>query len=58
MNILPEVIVGMLPKIGEHLDGVLIVSGILAERRDEIAGRMRVVQERTKGEWWAAILSK
>jgi len=58
INIVLEGIVSMLPSVTEHLDGVLIVSGILAERRDEIAGRMRVVQERTKGEWWAAILSK
>ncbi len=58
MNIALEVIVSMLPRVTEHLDGVIIVSGILAERRDEIARRMRVVQERTKGEWWAAILSK
>ena len=58
INIVLEGIVSMLPSVTEHLDGVLIVSGILAERRDEIARRMRVIQERTKGEWWAAILSK
>lgn len=57
MNILPEVIVPMLPEVKKHLAGVLIVSGILRERRDDVARHMRVVSERAKGEWWAAILS-
>src|SRR5207248_279838 len=56
MNILPAVIVPMLPKVRNHLAGVLIVSGVLAEQREEIVSHMRVVEERTKGEWWAATL--
>ena len=57
MNILPAVIVPMLPKVRNHLAGVLIVSGILAEQRDQIVSQMCVVEERTKGEWWAATLA-
>ena len=57
MNILPEIIVPLLPQVKEHLGGLLIVSGILRQYRDDVAPLMRVVAERTKGEWWAAILS-
>jgi len=53
MNILPEVIAPMLTR----LRGTIIVSGILIAQRDQIAARAHVVKERTKGEWWAAILS-
>jgi ribosomal protein L11 methyltransferase len=56
MNILPDVIIALLPQVKKHLRGPLIVSGIIRERRDEVASLMRVVEERTKGEWWAAIL--
>ena len=58
MNILPEFIVPLLPRVRRHLNGVLIVSGILRQRRDDVARHIRVVKERTKGEWWAAILSE
>lgn len=61
MNILPEVIIPLLPQVIAHLDGDLIVSGILTVRRDDVlhaARDLRLVQERTKGEWWAAILGK
>ena len=57
MNILPEVIVALLPEVKRHLRGPLVVSGIIQERRDDIARLMHVVEERTKGEWWAAIVS-
>ena len=57
MNILPDVIIALLPEVLPHVAGRLIVSGVLRERRDEIARLMHVVEERTKGEWWAAILS-
>lgn len=53
MNILPDVIIPLLPK----MKGTIVVSGILVTQRDEIARRANVVKERTKGEWWAAILS-
>lgn len=58
MNILPDVIVSLLPAVRKLMRGPLIVSGILRERRDDIANLMRVVDERTKGEWWAAILAE
>ena len=58
MNILPDVIAAMLP----HLTtAVLIVSGILTSSRDEFlatADGFRVMSERTKGEWWAAALTR
>lgn len=56
MNILPDVIVALLPEVRRHLKGPLVVSGILRERRDDVASLMHVVDERTKGEWWAAVL--
>ena len=56
MNILPEIIVPLLPEVRKHMSGPLIVSGILRQFRDDIAPLMRVAEERWKGEWWAAIL--
>jgi ribosomal protein L11 methyltransferase len=57
MNILPEVIVPMLPRVFEHAGGPLIVSGILTSLRHDVARHARVVRERTKGEWWAASIA-
>ena len=57
MNILPEVIVPMLPRVRNYARGPLIVSGILQTQRDDIAREVHVIKERTKGEWWAAIVS-
>lgn len=59
MNILPEVIVGALPSVLHHLDGVLIVSGILDVQREYVADAclrrgLRLGDEARKGEWWAA----
>ena len=54
MNIVPEVIIPILPRVRA---AELIVSGVLAERRDEVVAAMRgwrVEDERTKGEWWAS----
>jgi ribosomal protein L11 methyltransferase len=54
MNIVPEVIIPILPQVRAE---VLIVSGVLTERRDEVVAAMRgwrIAGERTKGEWWAA----
>ncbi len=56
MNILPEVILPMLPQVRTHVGGSLILSGILTSQRDEILrtrGDLRLVSEREKGEWWA-----
>jgi ribosomal protein L11 methyltransferase len=54
MNILPEVIIPILPRVPAK---ELILSGILTERRDDVVAAMRgmrIVEERTKGEWWAS----
>ncbi len=58
MNILPDVILPMLPAVRRFMRGSLIVSGILTTRRDDVLGAsdLRVLRERTRGEWWAAIL--
>lgn len=56
MNILPEVIIAMLPHVVSHMRGALILSGILSTRRDDVvaaAHELRLVKERVKGEWWA-----
>ncbi|HEY8131095.1 MAG TPA: 50S ribosomal protein L11 methyltransferase [Thermoanaerobaculia bacterium] len=62
MNILPEVIVRLLPEIRRHLDGALILSGILIVQREYVVDacerhRLRFVSERQKGEWWAGTCS-
>lgn len=60
MNIIPEVILSLLPEVITRLagDGRLILSGILAVKRDEVvdaadAQGLALVSERAKGEWWA-----
>lgn len=55
MNILPEVIIPLLPRVRRHLRGSLILSGILTTSRDEIVRAVvgRLESEREKGEWWA-----
>ena len=55
MNILPEVIIPMLPRVRSHVRGSLILSGILTTMRDAVveACELRLVSEREKGEWWA-----
>jgi ribosomal protein L11 methyltransferase len=65
MNIIPEVIIPLLGDIVARVaeDGRLILSGILVVKRDEVVEAARAhglmpVSERTKGEWWAGILSR
>ena len=60
MNILPEVIVALLPSVSPRLaaGARLIVSGVVAERRDEVVEAaasfsLPLRDERTRGEWWA-----
>jgi ribosomal protein L11 methyltransferase len=58
MNIIPEVIIPLLGDVKRHVDGSLILSGILVIKRDDVvracAGHgLDVVEERSKGEWWA-----
>lgn len=61
MNILPDVIVPLLPRVRAHMRDALIVSGILVSRREEVlrtARDLTLADERTKGEWWAATFRK
>jgi len=55
MNIIPEVILPLLPQVVAHVRGTLILSGILAARRDEVVAAcpLPLAEEVEKGEWWA-----
>jgi len=58
MNIIPEVIIPLLGAVKRHVDGSLILSGILVIKRDDVvaacaAHGLQLVEERSKGEWWA-----
>lgn len=63
MNIIPEVIVPLLPDVLPRLESGarLILSGILVIKRDDVvaaanAQGLTLVAEREKGEWWAGVL--
>ena len=65
MNIIPEVILPLLPQVVSRLaDGAqLILSGVLTTRRDNVvdgalAHGLEVVQEQEKGEWWAGLFRR
>jgi ribosomal protein L11 methyltransferase len=58
MNIIPEVIIPLLGEVKRHVSGSLILSGILVIKRDDVVRacaehELDIVEERTKGEWWA-----
>jgi len=58
INILPEVIIPMLPQVVAHLAGTLIVSGILTVHRADVIFEserrgLRLEGQLEKGEWWA-----
>jgi ribosomal protein L11 methyltransferase len=58
MNILPEVIIALLPEVAPRIGRDVVLSGILAQMRMEVVGAaeefgLRIAEERTKGEWWA-----
>ena len=62
MNIIPEVILPLLPEVTTHLapGARLILSGILLVKRDEVvaaatARGLTLLDERGKGEWWAGL---
>lgn len=65
-NILSSVITALLPAIGAAVPagGAAIFSGILVAEREgvllaiERAGRWRVVQETSEGEWWAVVVER
>jgi ribosomal protein L11 methyltransferase len=65
MNIIPEVILPLLPEVVAHLGAAsrLVLSGILLVKRDEVVAAaaaydLAVVDERSKGEWWAGVFSR
>jgi len=58
MNIIPEVIIPLLAAVRRHVDGSLILSGILVVTRDDVvhacaAHGFALAEEYVKGEWWA-----
>lgn len=60
MNIIPEVILPLLGEVVTHVDGVLILSGILIVRRDDVVRAaaehgLQLKAEKTRGEWWAGM---
>ena len=62
MNIIPEVILALLPDVVRLLVGRLILSGILVTRRDDVVEAamhqdLELEGEREKGEWWAGCFS-
>ncbi len=62
MNIVPEVIIPLLPEVMTHVSGALILSGILTTRRDDVVraaggGGATLRDEATKGEWWCGRFS-
>jgi ribosomal protein L11 methyltransferase len=64
-NIVADVIIAMAPLFSDLLEnnGVLIVSGIIAERADEVAeilhqNRLRITETRSDGGWAAMLLSR
>lgn len=64
MNIIPEVILPLLPEVVARLAGNarLILSGILFVKRDEVvtaaaAHDLALIDERSKGEWWAGVFA-
>jgi ribosomal protein L11 methyltransferase len=58
MNIIPEVIIPLLPQVVPRVNGPLILSGILVVKRDEVVAAceshsLKLIGERQRGEWWA-----
>jgi len=58
MNIIPEVIIPLLGEVKSHVDGSLILSGILVIKRDDVVRAcaehgLELAEERAKDEWWA-----
>jgi len=58
MNIIPEVILPLLPDVIPHVGRTLILSGILTVKRDDVIRAcavhgLHLSDERERGEWWA-----
>lgn len=65
MNIIPEVILPLLPDVVPRLAGGarLVLSGILVIRRDDVVAaarehRLQLIDERSRGEWWAGVFGR
>lgn len=63
MNIIPEVIIPLLPEVVRHVGRVLILSGILIVKRDDVIAAAKqnglaFVDERQQGEWWAGVFGR
>ncbi len=65
MNIIPEVILPALPEVVRRVapGGVLILSGILLTRRDDVVSAakehgLRLQDEAERGEWWCGVFSR
>jgi ribosomal protein L11 methyltransferase len=63
MNIIPEVIIPLLPDVVTHAGDVLILSGILIVRKADVIAAandhgFHVTHERERGEWWAGALRR
>ncbi len=63
MNIIPEVILPLLPEVLPHVGGTLLLSGILTTRRDDVVSAcvplgLRLADERDRGEWWAGVFRR
>lgn len=65
MNIIPEVILPLLPDVIAHLadDARLILSGILIVKRDDVVRAaaelgLTLTEERERGEWWAGVFRR
>ncbi len=64
-NIVADVIIRLAPDVGEYLaeDGVLIVSGIIVERRDEVVAALKgegfeIIDDATENGWYCAAVRK
>ena len=64
-NIVADIIIRLAPDVGDYLapDGTFVVSGIIAERAEEVLGVLRangyeVKDERYENGWYAAALKK
>jgi ribosomal protein L11 methyltransferase len=57
MNIIPEVIIPLLPAVLPLVSGALILSGILLSRKDDVIRQTALTlhDERQRGEWWAGL---
>lgn len=65
MNIIPEVIIPLLGSVLLRMaaGALLIVSGVLGERRDDVVSAasdhgLQLTSERRRGEWWAGVFQR